>query len=311
MGKCALMDFSMTKGGMIVSFERFVNSVFSVLNTIGPADIIDIAIVTGIIFLILQFMKNTRSFQLLLGVVAIFVTYIVSSQFQLKTVTWLIESLLQVGFIALLVIFQPELRKGLEQLGNTSIIRYFDIFGNKDVNKADIDRLRRAIANICDGMERMSEKRTGALIVMEKFINLNPIKSTGTTVNADITPELIGTIFYDGSPLHDGAVVVQDGRIVSAGCVLPLSDNFEISKEMGTRHRAALGQSEVSDAVCLVVSEETGTISCAQKGEIRRNLSRQDLYNILTKEFIQPLADAEETGGTITGFIRRKYNEKR
>ncbi len=158
-------------------------------------------------------------------------------------------------------------------------------------------------------MERMSEKHTGALIVIEHFVNLDNIRSTGTAVNADITPELIGTIFYDGSPLHDGAVVIHGDKILSAGCVLPLSDNFEISKEMGTRHRAALGLSEVSDAICLVVSEETGTISYAQKGEIKRDLSRGELYSILEKEFVHPVIDfsAESVAGN---FFRRKDNEK-
>ena len=143
---------------------------------------------------------------------------------------------------------------------------------------------------------------------MERFSNLGEIKRSGTIVNADITPELIGTIFYDGSPLHDGAVIIHDGRITHAGCVLPLSDNLEISKEMGTRHRAALGISEVTDVIALVVSEETGTISYAKDGVLRRHQDRHLLYEMLTKEFVQPILDAQERG--IAGGVLRRRNDE-
>ncbi|MEG1783156.1 MAG: DNA integrity scanning protein DisA nucleotide-binding domain protein, partial [Oscillospiraceae bacterium] len=175
--------------------------------------------------------------------------------------------------------------------------------------EVEAERLQKAIAAICDGTERMSEKQTGALMVMEKFTSLDAIQRSGTTINSDISPELIGTIFYDGSPLHDGAVIIQDGKIISAGCVLPLSDNLEISKDMGTRHRAALGLSEVSDALILVVSEETGIISVAKNGVLVRNLDRQTLYHMLTKEFVQPILDAGDKSRP-SAFFRRKKNEQ-
>ena len=216
--------------------------------------------------------------------------------------------MLQVGLIALLVVFQPELRRALEQMGSMNILAR-NFLHRRTYEEAEIDRLRKSIAAICDGVERMSEKQTGALIVMEKFTRLETVKQSGTPVNADITPELIGTIFYDGSPLHDGAVVIHDGRITHAGCVLPLSDNLEISKEMGTRHRAALGISEVSDVIALVVSEETGTISYAKDGVLRRHQDRHLLYEMLTKEFIQPIVDAQEKN-IQTGFLRRKNDEQ-
>ena len=291
-----------------MNFSGLASSFLNVMRTIGFADIMDVAIITLLIFNVLKLLKKTRAFQLLHGVVLIFAVYIFATQFQLKTVSFLIESLLQVGFIALLVVFQPELRRALEQVSNTNL-NIFNILRKRSAEEVEVDRLRKAIAAICDGMERMSEKQTGALIVMEKFSNLESIKSTGTPVNADITPELIGTIFYDGSPLHDGAVIVHNGRISTAGCVLPLSDNFEISKEMGTRHRAALGLSEVSDAISLVVSEETGTISYAKNGVLSRNLDRQSLYNVLDKEFVKPIIDAADENQT-NKFLRRKDNEK-
>ncbi|MBQ3009296.1 MAG: diadenylate cyclase CdaA [Oscillospiraceae bacterium] len=289
-----------------MNFSGLASSFFSVIRTIGVSDIIDVAIITFVIFYVLRLLKKTKAIRLLRGVVLIFVGYIIATQFQLKTVSFLIESLLQVGLIALLVVFQPELRRALEQVGSANIPA-LNFFRKRTAEEIEVDRLHKAIAAICDGIERMSEKQTGALIVMENFSNLEAIKSTGTYVNADITPELIGTIFYDGSPLHDGAVIIHNGRIISAGCVLPLSDNFEISKEMGTRHRAALGLSEVSDAIALVVSEETGTISYAKNGVLTRHQNRQSIYNMLNKEFVQPILDAADSSST-NRFLRRKDN---
>jgi len=291
-----------------MNFSGLMSSFVSVMRTIGIADLLDVAIITFFVYNVLNLLKKTRAFQLLKGVALIFAVYIFATQFQLKTVKFLIESLLQVGFIALLVVFQPELRRALEQVGSTNLWS-LNIFRKRTAEEIEIDRLRKAIAGICDGVERMSEKQTGALIVMEKFTSLESVKTSGTVVNADITPELIGTIFYDGSPLHDGAVIIHNGRITTAGCVLPLSDNLEISKEMGTRHRAALGLSEVSDAISLVVSEETGTISFAKNGVLVRNLDRQMLYDMLTKEFILPIMESGDDSRT-GKFLRRKNNEQ-
>jgi len=291
-----------------MNFSGLMSSFVSVMRTIGIADLLDVAIITFFVYNVLNLLKKTRAFQLLKGVALIFAVYIFATQFQLKTVKFLIESLLQVGFIALLVVFQPELRRALEQVGSTNLWS-LNIFRKRTAEEIEIDRLRKAIAGICDGVERMSEKQTGALIVMEKFTSLESVKTSGTVVNADITPELIGTIFYDGSPLHDGAVIIHNGRITTAGCVLPLSDNLEISKDMGTRHRAALGLSEVSDAISLVVSEETGTISFAKNGVLVRNLDRQMLYDMLTKEFILPIMESGDDSRT-GKFLRRKNNEQ-
>ncbi|MBQ8604910.1 MAG: diadenylate cyclase CdaA [Oscillospiraceae bacterium] len=287
-----------------MEFSGLFSSLISIIKTISLADIIDVAIITYLVFNVLKLMNKTKATPLLKGVALIFFGYIIASQFKLKTVTFLIESLLQVGFIALLVVFQPELRRALEQVGSGNLFS-LSFFRKRTVEEVEADRLRKAIAGICDAMERMSEKQTGALIVMENFTSLEGIKQSGTVVNADITPELIGTVFYDGSPLHDGAMIIHNGRITNAGCVLPLSDNLEISKEMGTRHRAALGLSEVSDAIALVVSEETGTISYAKNGVLRRNLDRQSLYDMLNNEFVQPVIDSADEVQT-NKFLRRK-----
>ena len=291
-----------------MGFADIISRLGSIAQSVGFADIVDIAIISVIVYYVLSMFKKTRAYQLLTGVIVFFLVYILAQHFKLKALTFLIDNMLQVGLIALLVVFQPELRRAFEQMGSMNILAR-NFLHRRTYEEAEIDRLRKSIAAICDGVERMSEKQTGALIVMEKFTRLETVKQSGTPVNADITPELIGTIFYDGSPLHDGAVVIHDGRITHAGCVLPLSDNLEISKEMGTRHRAALGISEVSDVIALVVSEETGTISYAKDGVLRRHQDRHLLYEMLTKEFIQPIVDAQEKN-IQTGFLRRKNDEQ-
>lgn len=291
-----------------MTFADLAGRLASILQSIGFSDLIDIAIIAFIVYQVLILLKKTRAFQIRTGLALFFAVYVVAITFNLKTVTFLIDNLLQVGFIALLVIFQPELRRALEQVLSGMSLS-LSVFRKKTAEDLEVDRLRKSIIAICDGIERMSEKQTGALIVMENFTRLENIKRTGTAINSDISPELIGTIFYDGSPLHDGAVIVHNGRITHAACVLPLSDNLEISKDMGTRHRAALGISEISDVIALVVSEETGTISYAKNGVLRRNLDRQSLYETLDKEFVQPILSAQDKN-SYSRFLRRKDNEQ-
>ena len=291
-----------------MDFSDILSRLQNILQSVGFSDILDILIISVVIYYVLNMLKKTRAFQLMIGVGIFFAVYIVAITFKLKTLTFLINNLLQVGLIALLVVFQPELRRGLEQVGSLNMFSR-SLMRRRTYEDREVDHLHKAIAAICDGVDCMSEKQTGALIVMEKFTRLESVKVSGTPVNADITPELIGTIFYDGSPLHDGAVIIHQGRITHAGCVLPLSDNLEISKEMGTRHRAALGISEVSDVIALVVSEETGTISYAKNGVLRRNQDRHRIYEMLTKEFVQPILDARDKG-VAGGFLRRKNDEQ-
>ena len=276
-----------------MDLSGFFASVASIINTIEIWDVIDVLIMTFFIYQVLTLAKKSRMNQLLKGIFVLFVFYIISVQVGLKTVVFLLNNLLQFGFIAVIVVFQPEIRRALEQVGRTSIFS-LGIFQKKTPEEEEIDQLKKTIASICDSAKAMSESRTGALMVMERFSNLGEIKNSGTTVNADITPELIGTIFYEGCPLHDGAMVIENNRIAAAGCVLPLSDNFDISKDMGTRHRAALGLSETCDAVIVVVSEETGIISVAKNSVLVRNLTRQSLYNLLSKEFVEPIVNASE-----------------
>lgn len=292
-----------------MDFAKAISSFVNIINTIEIWDIIDVMIVTFVIYQALTIARKTRMAQLLKGLAVLIAVYFLAARMGLKTVVFILNNLLQFGFIAMIVVFQPEIRRGLEQVGRTNIFS-LAMFQKKTADEEEIEQLRKTISSICDSAKSMSESRTGALMVMERFSNLSDIKRTGTVVNADITPELIGTIFYEGSPLHDGAMIIENNRISCAGCVLPLSDNFQISKDMGTRHRAALGLSETCDAIAIVVSEETGIISIAKNRVLIRNLNRQSLYNLLSKEFIDPIVNASEKANSKSKEGKVIANEK-
>ena len=291
-------------------FNNWVTSFTSVINTIEIWDVMDVLIMTFVIYKVLTLAKKSRIVQLLKGLAVLMVVYVFAVNVGLKTVVFILNNILQFGFVALIVVFQPEIRRFLEQMGRTNLLTLLS-FQKKTMDEEEVEELRKTITAICDSAKSMSESRTGALMVMERFSNLGEIKNTGTAVNANITPELIGTVFYEGSPLHDGAMVIENNRIAAAGCVLPLSDNFEISKDMGTRHRAALGLSETCDAVIVVVSEETGIISVAKNSVLIRNLNRQSLYNLLEKEFVAPIINASEKTQLKLQKGKDKANEKR
>lgn len=308
--RCTLLQIKTDiKVGIVMNFNNWITSLTSVLNTIEIWDIMDVLIMTFVIYQVLSLAKKSRIIQLLKGILVLMAVYVFAINVGLKSVVFILNNLLQFGFIAVIVVFQPEIRRFLEQMGRTNILTMFS-FQKKTADEEEIEELRKTIASICDSAKNMSESRTGALMVMERFSNLSEIKRSGTVVNADITPELIGTIFYEGSPLHDGAMVIENNRVSAAGCVLPLSDNLEISKDMGTRHRAALGLSETCDAVIVVVSEETGIISVAKNSVLIRNLNRQSLYNLLEKEFIAPIINASEKTQLKLQKGKGKANEK-
>ena len=259
----------------------------TIRNTFTWRDTLDILLVSYMIYYVISLLIHTRTGQLIKGAFLLTVAYFLSSLLQLKTIKFIIDYIFRYGLIVLVVIFQPELRSMLERIGRTRLGR--SLFVGR-IGEKDVDRQRRAIETICGAAEQMSASRTGALIVFEKGTSLAEIIATGTTVDAEISEELVGNIFYKGAPLHDGAMVVRGDRIVAAACLLPVSHNTEISREMGTRHRAAIGISENTDAVVLVVSEENGYISIAQNGFIVRKLDKDTAYQMLTKE----LCPAEE-----------------
>ena len=222
----------------------------------------------------------------------------------LKTVTWVLNNVITIGFMAAVVIFQPELRRTLERMGQSTMWANL-LVGNRRSDPSLRGAWQSAVVAICDAAEQLSDTRTGALMVLERNNNLDEIIRTGTPMHADVIPEMLGTIFYEGTPLHDGAVVIRDGVIVAAGCVLPLSNNLEMGKDMGTRHRAGLGMSENSDAIVVIVSEETGIISMAKNGVLIRRLDRQNLFNLLQEEVVPPAEDEEADVSPLQKLLRK------
>ena len=242
-------------------------------------DILDILIVSVLIYEIARWIKNTRAWTLLKGIMLLVFVAMAAYVFQLHTISWLINNTMGVGVTAAIIVFQPELRNALEQLGRKNPI--VNLFSSDESRDEKIGYTDRTIQEIVRATIEMSKVKTGALIVLEREVPLGEYERTGIPVDAKMSSQLLINIFEHNTSLHDGAVIVRSNRIVSATCYLPLSDSLEIGKELGTRHRAAVGISEVSDSVTIVVSEETGGISIAQGGRIYRGLTPQQLRDRL------------------------------
>ena len=254
----------------------------SMLNNIGLPQsfhltyIVEILILTVIIYELLIWVKNTRAWTLLKGIVVVTAFALISYFFHLTTLTWLMSKTAGVLVTVVVIVFQPELRRALEQLGRKNII--FSIFGTSAVIAEEDRRSRDKInSEIVKAVFEMSKVKSGALIVMEKKVILNEYERTGIPIDALISSQLLMNIFEHNTPLHDGAVFIRNQRVVAATCYLPLSDNMELSKELGTRHRAGVGISEVSDSLTIIVSEETGAVSIAESGKLTRSVSPDDL----------------------------------
>ncbi len=255
--------------------ERLLESIG---QSVGITDVLDIAIITFLVYKLLGFIRETRAEQLAKGLLLLVVATIVSKWLHLYTLHWLLSSLISAGLIAIVVIFQPELRRALEYIGRSRIT---NVFGEVDNEEA-----KRIVGQLVEAVSAMSASRTGALIVIEREISLNDIVETGTIIDAQITAQMIGTIFYEGTPLHDGAVIMREDKLHAAGCVLPLTQDKELSKELGTRHRAGIGITENSDALVIIVSEETGVISMAENGKLTRFLDAKAVEkNLLAMYF--------------------------
>ena len=245
------------------------------------------------------FTRKSRAGQLVKGIALLILFYGFAVLLDLRTVTWVLNNVVTVAFTAAVVIFQPELRRALERMGQTTVWAN-RLFGNRRTDPSLRGVWQSAVVAICDAAEQLSDTRTGALMVLERRNNLDEIIRTGTPMHADVIPEMLGTIFYEGTPLHDGAAIIENGRITAAGCVLPLSNNLDLGKDMGTRHRACLGIAENSDAIAIVVSEETGIISMAKNGVLIRHFDRQTLYTRLVDEMIPKETTTEKT--TVSGW---------
>lgn len=247
-----------------------------IIMSITLWDVIDMAVIAYVFYKLFMLIRETRAEQLIKGIfVLIFATW-ASGFFRLYTVNWLLRNTMTVGVIALLIVFQPELRRALEFLGRGGIIL------GKPLNEALDKETKMLIDEITSAVQSLAKKKAGALIVFERETGIGEYMETGTEIDAVVSSQLLQTIFATNTPLHDGAVIIRGKRIASAGCVLPLTENQSLSKELGTRHRAGLGISEQSDAIAIIVSEETGVISTAKDGRLSRYLDAKTLKEMLT-----------------------------
>ena len=281
------------------------NQIVGTIRAIGIWDILDIAIVAVLIYQVIKLIRETRAMQLTKGLVALSLLYLIAYNLNMKTIKFIMQNVVATGVLTLVIIFQPELRRMLEHVAQTKLgkLNIFQSSQEKDSELAGV--WSESISVIAHACEHLSKTKTGALIVFERETKLGEIIKTGTIVDATPSDELIGNLFFVNTPLHDGAMIIRDGRIFASGCFLPLSQNYTISKEMGTRHRAALGMSENSDAVIVVVSEETGTISVAQAGVIERNFTIPQLENRLRHEILHKSEGEKSHEGTVKALLRR------
>lgn len=277
--------------------QEFFRNVFS---DIGINDIVDILIVAFIVYKIIGFIQETRAAQLVKGLLLLVLATFLSDKLNLYTLNWMLSGVLTLGVLALVVVFQPELRRALEYFGRR---KFTSSFGKVDKNKA-----KNVSTEITRAIDSFSNNKTGVLIVIEKQTALSDIAESGTVLDAAISAELLGNIFYEGSPLHDGAVIIRGTRIFAAGCVLPLTANKRISKELGTRHRAGIGITENSDSVAIIVSEETGIISIAKDGKLVRFLDVKTVEKTLLGIYFTN-GEAQDKLAGISGFFKKKRRE--
>lgn len=252
----------------------------NIQSSVGIMDIIDILIVAYLIYRVLIFIRATRAEQLMKGLLVFVFAWAASEILNLHTLNWILKGIAALGAVALVVIFQQELRRGLEYLGRTKFFRGPGNDVEKDKAKHIVHEFVRAISNL-------SAESTGALIVIERHTALSELTDGATIIDAEISAELLGNLFYEGSPLHDGAVLIRNDKVHAAGCVLPLTRNPELGKELGTRHRAGIGVTEHSDALVLIVSEETGVISMASDGKLSRFLDTKSVEKALLQVYLE------------------------
>lgn len=295
----------------MTSFEN-ISDFFSKIPSLqfGINDLLDILLVTFILYNGIKLIRETRAFQLAKGLVLLGVAYLLVYQLEMQASSYMFRIVFQNIFIILIILFQQEIRQIIERLGKSKFSSLGLILkgGQSDM----FETVRDSIIEIAKAVQRMSESKTGSLIVMEKEMLLGDVIKTGTPVDAHVSHELIGNVFFPKSPLHDGAAVVRNGRLLCAGCVLPLTKSEEISSDLGTRHRAAIGMSEQSDAMIVVTSEETGVISVAFKGELTRDLTEAQLREMLINYLIDDPENRLNGGdGSLSKLIKGMKRWKR
>ncbi len=277
----------------MATLENMWQSFVSVFRTISLADILDMLLLSYLLFKCFKLVRETRAQQLLKGIIVMVVAYLVADLIGLKTMSFILTNLFQWGILAIIIMFQPELRRILEKIGRTKLID-FSVFGNND-SDADGDAWSKAIDIIGNAVTELASTATGALIVCERQTRLGEQIDTGTILNCTPSEAVIGNIFFPNTPLHDGAVIMRDGMILAAGCFLPKPQKEElINKQLGSRHRAAIGMSENSDAIVIVVSEETGTVSVAEDGELTRGYTKESLKKLLKNRLVPEKPSAQK-----------------
>lgn len=300
----------------MVEIQAFLSGIGAVFaNLFVQPDwrnVVDIAILAVLIYNVIKLVMHTRANSLFKGIAVILILAWISDALQISAVNWLLQQVISMGLVFIVVVFQPELRRALDQLGRSKLTR--QMFSTSKKQKSG--NTEHHVSEIVRALSNMSRKKIGALIVFERSTGLGDVIESGTVVDAEISDPLIENIFEPNTPLHDGAMIIRDERIVAAACILQLSDNYTISRELGTRHRAAIGITESTDAVSLIVSEETGIISMARDGKLTRYLDAKSLTILLTEIFaperkkndswVSTVADRLEAVSSRIGAARRK-----
>ena len=280
-----------------MSFD-VLKAITSGFAQVRPEDFVDIAIIAFFLYKLIILTKETRAFQLLKGTAFLFLAALISDLLKLQTLSWVLNAVLASGIVVLVVLFQPELRRALEHIGRGKFFSNGLLQGFKPEENEIVNEMQMAILSL-------AKRRVGALIVIEQRTGLGDIIATGTRIDGVISAPLIENIFEPNTPLHDGAVIIRDGEITAAACFLPLAEDIAVARELGTRHRAALGVSSISDSITIVVSEETGVISFAREGKLVRYIDQKALRDLLESIFV-----GKENAGTLNIFKRRAKHEK-
>lgn len=263
----------------MAAIRSFFQEMFSSIPPLGVMDIVDILVVAFLIYKLMLIIRSTSAARVARSIMLLLVATWLTDVVHMYTLNWILTRFIEVGIIAIVIVFQPELRRALERFGGRTMLRFADPLSNRSVEQ-------NAIAATVTACEIMAKERVGVLLVFERRTSLEEYFKTGTLIDAKVTDQLLRNLFFKNSPLHDGAVIIRHGRVAAAGCVLPLSENTHLSSDLGTRHRAGIGMSEASDAVVVIVSEETGTISVASGGMLKRHLAPQTLEKLLTNELL-------------------------
>ena len=263
----------------MTAIQNFFQNLLYQIPKIGISDIIDILVVSFLIYTVLRLVRSSSAARVAWTVLVLLIATWLTSVFDLYACNWILNKILELGFISLVVIFQPEIRRAMERFGGKFFLNLVDPASKQSVEESAIE----ATVSAC---EIMSKERVGVLLIFERSVSLEEYFKTGTLIDAKVTEQLLRNLFFPKASLHDGAVIVRGGRIAAAGCVMPLSENTHLSSDLGTRHRAGIGTSEVSDAVVVIVSEETGTISVAIGGMLKRHLAPQTLEKLLSNELM-------------------------